>query len=43
MYSVEQPMVFNRSGHSIFVYYMDIEVALSPLCEVGVMKLAKKR
>jgi hypothetical protein len=43
MYSVVQPMVFNRPGHCIFVYYVDIDVVLSPLCEVGVMKLARKK
>ena len=43
MYSVAQPIVFNRSGDSIFVYYIDIEVVLSPLCEVGVTRLVRKR
>jgi hypothetical protein len=36
-------MVFNRSGHSVFVDYLEIEVALSTICEGGVTRRVRKR
>jgi hypothetical protein len=36
-------MVFNRSGHSVFVDYLEIGVVLSTLCEGGVTRRVRKR